>query len=73
MRTEQANNLPRDQRFCTRCDKPLRGKFAWLEKDCWVADGYHCHEGEVAPERSQGWFPMGLSCARKYLSKGAKP
>jgi hypothetical protein len=57
--------LKTDARYCTCCAKRLRGKFVWLEKDCLVCDGYHFNEGEVAPERSQGWFPFGMTCAKK--------
>ena len=63
---EQASSLPADQRYCVVCEKPLKGKFAWCEKDCHVYNGYHAEAGQVAPERSQGWFPLGLTCAKKF-------
>jgi hypothetical protein len=57
--TEAAN------RFCTCCERPLGGTVAWLELD-QRTDTYHDF-GDVPEECSQGWFPFGMTCARKLL------
>jgi hypothetical protein len=48
---------------CTCCERPLKGNVAWLELD-QRDDTYH-DRGDVPPERSQGWFPFGITCATK--------
>jgi hypothetical protein len=65
MTGDALKDLKTESRFCTCCEKRLRGRFAWLEKDCLVAGRYYANAGEVAPERSQGWFPFGMTCAKK--------
>jgi hypothetical protein len=67
---EEAKNLKPDQRFCTHCKKPLEKSVAWLELD-QRTNKYHCL-GDVPSDQSQGWFPFGVSCAKKIM-KGAKP
>lgn len=64
-----ASELEKSQRFCTCCDRPLRQRVAWLELD-QRTDSYHDHGG-VPAEQSQGWFPFGLTCARKELAKAS--
>jgi len=53
------------ERFCTCCEKPLRGIVAWLELD-QRTNTYHDH-GAVPAEKSQGWFAFGRTCAKKLL------
>lgn len=65
--TCHVSELSADQRFCTCCERPLTGHFAWLELDQRTST-YHDFGG-VPVERSQGWFPFGLSCARKLIGK----
>lgn len=65
--TEEAANLPKTERYCTCCQRPLARKFAYLELDQTV-NAYHDFGG-VPPDRSQGWFPFGLTCARKLLGQ----
>jgi hypothetical protein len=60
-----AINLSEAQRYCTCCEKPLKGKIAWLELD-QRTDTYHDFGG-VPDNKSQGWFPFGLTCARNKL------
>src|ERR1044072_1501777 len=62
------NDLEASQRWCTCCERPLRGKFAWLELD-QRTDTYH-DRGGVPADRSQGWFPFGMTCARKKACGG---
>jgi hypothetical protein len=62
-----ASEMQADQRFCTCCGRPLKGKVAWLELD-QRTDTYH-DLGDVPTNVSQGWFPFGVTCARKAISK----
>lgn len=56
---------PPSERFCTCCEKPLKGIVAWLELD-QRTNTYH-DLGGIPPERSQGWFAFGTTCAKKLL------
>lgn len=62
-----ASALPESQRFCTRCEKRLSGRFAWLELD-QRTDTYHDFGG-VPEDKSQGWFPFGLTCAKRERTR----
>lgn len=64
--TAQASEIanPSD-RFCTCCEKPLKGKLAWLELD-QRTNTYH-DLGGVPADNSQGWFPFGMTCAVNLL------
>lgn len=62
-----ASDLPKGQRFCTCCERPLRGKVAYLELEEGTAR--YTDSGLIPPERSQGWFPFGLTCAAKELRR----
>lgn len=64
--TGLAAELHPSERYCTICKKALRGRFAWLERDCISGE---CRDGGIAPERSQGWFPVGMTCARAAIAK----
>ncbi len=61
--TANAKELEPQQRYCTQCGQRLARRFAYLELDLRI-DAYH-DLGGVPPEKSQGWFPFGLDCARK--------
>jgi hypothetical protein len=50
---------------CTCCDRPLKGKVAWLELD-QRTDTFH-DRGDVPAEQSQGWFPFGVACAASIM------
>lgn len=67
--TCHVSELSPDQRFCTCCEKPLTRHFAWLELD-QRTDTYH-DLGGVPAAQSQGWFPFGLTCARKLNARAA--
>lgn len=69
MKIAQASELSATERRCTCCDRPLVRKFAWLELDQRI-NTYHDFGG-VPVENSQGWFPFGLTCARKLNSAAA--
>ena len=62
-----ASDLQPGNDTCTCCDRKLNGQVAWLELD-QRDDTYHDHGG-VPPEKSQGWFPFGMTCARKINGK----
>lgn len=58
------SELSPSERYCTCCGRELSGHaFRWLELD-QRTNTYH-DRGDVAPEKSQGWFPFGLTCAKK--------
>lgn len=61
-----ASEIAAAERYCTCCKRPLKGKVAWLELD-QRTNTYHDHGG-VPADKSQGWFPFGLTCARKKLA-----
>ena len=65
--TGPASELGESERYCTCCRRPLKAKVAWLELD-QRTDTYH-DRGNVPPDKSQGWFPFGISCARTLLAK----
>lgn len=58
----QAAELSPDQRYCTHCEKPLRGRFVWLELNFRTG---RYSDGGVDPSESQGWHPIGTTCAKK--------
>lgn len=62
-----AASLDPSDRWCTHCRAELRGKFAYLELD-QRTNTYHDF-GDVPEDRSQGWFPFGLTCARNLLAR----
>ncbi len=65
MYTDLAGNRPQSERYCTCCNRRLTGRLRWLELD-QRTNTYHDRE-DVPPEMSRGWFPFGMSCARKKL------
>lgn len=68
---DAAYMLPESDRYCTCCERDLSGHaFRYLELD-QRSDTYHDFN-DVPAERSQGWFPFGLTCARKLVAKEAK-
>lgn len=56
-------------RYCQCCKKRLKGRLAWLELD-QRTDRYHDFGG-VPENKSQGWFPFGIACARRLLAEAA--
>ena len=55
---------------CQCCGKPLTGRVAMLELD-QRTNTYHDHGG-VPADKSQGWFPFGVTCAKaKLMEAGA--
>lgn len=63
----EASEMEPGQRYCTCCEKPLKGKVAWLELDQRTST-YHDFGG-VPEDRSQGWFVFGMTCARNKLAE----
>lgn len=57
-----AAQLPPEERYCTCCEKPLKGSLTWLEYDRRI-DAYH--NLGVPESDSQGLFIFGKTCARK--------
>lgn len=63
--------LAEGQRYCTCCERDLSGHaFRWLEMD-QRAGTYHDFQ-DVPADKSQGWFPFGLTCAKKLVAKEIK-
>jgi hypothetical protein len=62
--------LSEDERYCTCCERDLSGHaFRWLEFD-QRNNTYHDFR-DVPEDRSQGWFPFGLTCAKKLVMAAA--
>lgn len=60
--------LPESERYCTCCARELSGgAFRYLEFD-QRTQTYH-DLGGVPADKSQGWFPFGLTCARKLVKQ----
>ena len=56
---------------CTCCERDLAGHaIRMLELD--QRSGTYHDLGDVPEDRSQGWFPFGLTCARKLVAKETK-
>lgn len=63
----KADELPKDSRVCTCCGKTLSGRAAYLELD-QRTNTYH-DEGGVPADKSQGFFPFGMTCAKNKLAE----
>lgn len=63
----EASELHPSERYCTCCEQSLKRKFVWLELD-QRNNTYHDFGG-VPSDRSQGWFPFGLTCAKNMIAK----
>jgi hypothetical protein len=63
--THPAAELDAAHRVCTCCGRELTGTVAWLELD--TNAGQYTDGGMAVA--SQGWFPFGMSCARKRFSR----
>lgn len=59
--------LPEQERYCTCCERELSAAHRMLELD-QRTQTYHDFRG-VPEDRSQGWFPFGLTCARKLVAQ----
>ena len=67
MELGHASDLRKLERFCTCCEKPLKGKIRWLELD---QRNYTYHDFRDVPEdRSQGWFYFGMTCAKNLVAE----
>lgn len=66
-----AYELLETERWCTCCKRDLSGHaLRMLELD--QRSGTYHDIGDVPEDRSQGWFPFGLTCARKLVAKEVK-
>lgn len=60
--------LSESEHYCTCCERDLSGHaLRWLELD-QRTNTYHDFR-DVPEDRSQGWFPFGLTCARKLVKR----
>ena len=65
-----AGELGLGERYCTCCERKLRGEVRMLELD---QRGHVYHDLQDVPsDKSQGWFPFGLTCARKLVATEIK-
>lgn len=63
-----AAELSSSERYCTCCQRDLSGHaLRWLEFD-QRTQTYH-DLGNVPADKSQGWFPFGLKCAKKLVAQ----
>lgn len=65
----KSSDLPTSERYCTCCGKELSAAFRYLELDR-RNQTYH-DLGNVPADKSQGWFPFGLTCAKKLVKQAA--
>ena len=57
--------------YCTCCNRDLSGHaLRWLELD-QRTNTYHDYQ-DVPANQSQGWFPFGLTCAKKLVQAEVK-
>lgn len=65
-----AASLGDGNRYCTCCERDLSGHAVrMLELDQRT---YTYHDlGGVPADRSQGWFPFGLKCAKRKIAEHA--
>lgn len=64
---DAAYTLSPSERFCTCCERDLGAAVRFLELD-QRSNTYHDF-GDVPEDRSQGWFPFGLTCAKKLVKQ----
>lgn len=65
----KSSDLHASERYCTCCGKELSAAFRYLELD-QRTQTYH-DRGDVPADKSQGWFPFGLTCAKKLVKQAA--
>lgn len=63
-----AKELNPAERWCTCCGRDLSGHAVRMLELDQRTQTYH-DLGDVPAERSQGWFPFGLDCAKNMLAK----
>lgn len=65
-----AYELGLGNRSCTCCERDLTGHAGRMLELDQRTDTYHDFR-DVPEDRSQGWFPFGLTCARKKIKEAA--
>lgn len=55
-------------RYCTCCERDLTGHAARMLELDQRTDTYHDFR-DVPEDKSQGWFPFGLTCAKKKVAE----
>lgn len=63
-----AASLGVGNQFCTCCERDLTGHAVRLLELDQRTQTYHDFGG-VPADRSQGWFPFGLKCAKKKIAE----
>jgi hypothetical protein len=67
MLPSKISELRPDERFCRHCERPLKRSFVWLELNCMT--GEYSDANDIPEAESQGWFPIGTTCAKKLLKR----
>lgn len=67
----RASDLGEAERYCTCCERDLSGHAVRMLEMDQRSQTYH-DIGDVPEEASQGWFPFGLTCAKKLVAKEIK-
>ncbi len=62
-----ASELDLSERWCTCCERNLRGRVRMLEHDMRF-DTYHDY-GDIPVADSRGCFPFGIACAKREQRK----
>lgn len=63
---QAAAQLGHGNRTCTCCERDLTGHAVRMLELDQRTDTYH-DARDVPADKSQGWFPFGLTCAKKML------
>lgn len=64
----KAADMKPQERYCTCCERDLTGHAVRMLELDQRTQTYHDFQ-DVPEDRSQGWFPFGLTCARKAVAK----
>ena len=67
---EKSSALHASERYCTCCGRELSAAFRYLELDQRTQTYHDCND--VPADKSQGWFPFGLTCAKKLVKAEVK-
>lgn len=64
----KASDLGHGSQYCTCCERELTGRAVRMLELDQRTQTYH-DLGDVPPDRSQGWFPFGLKCAKNQIAQ----
>lgn len=64
-------DLTAGERYCTCCKRDLSGHIVRMLELDQRTQTYH-DMADVPSDESQGWFPFGVTCARKLVAQEIK-